>query len=206
MNSKNALKRTSIVVLGSLIMGVGIYLTIIGKLGSDPLTMLWMGVSDKLSISVGQANLLVTGLMLIVVFFMNRKEIFIGSLLNPIVISLTTDVLAKIPLDLDSMLLRVIVFLSGLGLMAFGIALYALAGFGRGAYEALVFSLNEKLHVSIRIIRTSFDIFFAIAGFLLGASLSIAPFLAILLMGSWIQFFIQKMIRPMARYLGDEVK
>lgn len=203
MALKNGLKRTSIVVLGSLIMGIGISLTIFGQLGSDPLTMLWIGLSDKLTITVGQANLLVSFIMLVAAFLIDRKELFIGSLLNPFVIAVTTDLLTKIPLSIDSLMLRLLVFIGGLVVMAFGIALYSLAGFGRGAYEALVFSLSQMFKLSLRLVRTSFDLLFALLGFLLGANLSFAPFLAIVLMGVTIQFFVQKLMRPLAKYLGD---
>lgn len=205
MIKKKSLKRMGIVILGSIIMGLGIHLTIIGQLGSDPLTMLWIGLSDKLSISIGQANILVSSVMLLIVFFIDRKELFIGSLLNPIVIALTTDLLANVPFQPESLPFRVGLFLIGLALMAFGIAVYSLASFGRGAYEALVFALSAILNVSIRLVRTSFDCLFMILGFLLGASLSFAPLLAILLMGVMIQFFIQQLIRPMSKYLGDEL-
>lgn len=203
MIKKQGFKRIGIVILGSIIMGIGIHLTILSQLGSDPLTMLWIGLSDKLSISIGQANMLVSSVMLLIVFFIDRKELFIGSLLNPIVIALTTDILTNVSFQLDSLLFRVLLLVIGFTLMAFGIAVYSLASFGRGAYEALVFSLSTILHGSIRLVRTSFDCLFMLLGFLLGASLSFAPLLAILLMGVMIQFFVQRLIRPMSKYLGD---
>lgn len=203
MNVKKAFKRSVMVILGSFIMGVGIYLTIVGNLGSDPLTMLWIGVATKLGLSVGQANLIVSAIMLFIVFFIDRKELFIGSLLNPLVIALTTDFLSRFSFQIDAPIVRLLIFISGLAVMAFGIALYSLAGFGRGAYEALVFSLSDIFKLSIRVVRTAFDVLFTIIGFLLGGSISFAPFLAIILMGVWIQFFVQKMLRPSAKFLGE---
>lgn len=203
MNVKKAFKRSVMVILGSFIMGVGIYLTIVGNLGSDPLTMLWIGVATKLGLSVGQANLIVSAIMLFIVFFIDRKELFIGSLLNPLVIALTTDFLSRFSFQIDAPIVRLLIFISGLAVMAFGIALYSLAGFGRGAYEALVFSLSDIFKLSIRVVRTAFDVLFTIIGFLLGGSISFAPFLAIVLMGVWIQFFVQKMLRPSAKFLGE---
>lgn len=183
-------------------MGMGIYLTIIGNMGSDPLTMFWLGLSNHLGITVGQANLLVSGVMLIVVFFMDRKEIFVGSLLNPLMISLTTDFLLNQKIILTSFWLQLIFFILGLLLLAFGIALYSLADFGRGAYEALVFSLNQLFKRSIRLFRTICDIGFAVAGILLGAQLSVGPLIAILLMGVSIQFFINYLSRPVYHFLS----
>ena len=203
MNIKKALKRSVMVLLGSFIMGIGIYLTIVGNIGSDPLTMLWIGIAEKLTITVGQANLLVSAVMLVIVFFIDRKELFVGSLLNPLVIALTTDFLTQFSFSIDSKVMQILIFISGLLVMALGIALYSLAGFGRGAYEALVFSLSNIFKLSIRVVRTSFDILFTLIGFLLGVGISFAPFLAIVFMGILIQFFIQKLLRPTAEFLGE---
>ena len=90
----------------------------------------------------------------------------------------------------------------GLVLLSFGVAFYALADFGRGAYEAVTFTLIHQLKLSVRTVRISCDLTFAVVGILLGAQLSIGPVLAILLMGTFIQFFIQGLIQPLQRYLA----
>ena len=50
-------KKIGLVVLGSLISGIGIAITIAVDLGSDPMTLFWIGIADTLHITVGQANL-----------------------------------------------------------------------------------------------------------------------------------------------------
>ena len=181
------------VVIGSMIMGIGISLTIWANVGSDPLTIFWIGIAQNLSISVGQANLLVSAVILCLVFFMDKKQIHIGSIVNPIVIALTTELMANFTLILDNFAMRSILCLIGLLILAFGIALYALADYGKGAYEALVFCLNKRSHLSIGIIRTTCDILFAIIGMLLGGPIAFGTILAILCMGSAISFFVNKM-------------
>ncbi|NLM66808.1 MAG: hypothetical protein GX180_06500, partial [Enterococcus sp.] len=69
------------------------------------------------------------------------------------------------------------------------------------AYEAVTFTLIHQLKLSVRTVRIGCDLTFAIAGILLGAQLSIGPVLAILLMGTLIQFFIQRLVQPIQRYL-----
>ena len=181
------------VVIGSMIMGIGISLTIWANVGSDPLTIFWIGIAQNLSISVGFANLLVSAVILCVVFLLDKKQIHIGSLLNPIVIALTTEVLAMFIISFDNYVARSILCLVGLIILAFGIALYALADYGKGAYEALVFCLNKKSGINIGIIRTTCDILFAIIGMLLGGPIAFGTILAILCMGSAISFFVNKM-------------
>ena len=137
------LKKLLIVILGSFIMGIGISLTIAVNLGSDPMTMFWIGVSKMLHISVGQANLLVCAILLVYVFFADRKHIHVGSILNPIVIALVTDNMTFLSFQDYSYSIRIIIMIIGLIILAFGIAFYALADYGKGAYEAVVFTLSE---------------------------------------------------------------
>ena len=45
------LKKLLFVTLGSLIVGLGISITIGVNLGSDPMTLFWIGIADQLHIS-----------------------------------------------------------------------------------------------------------------------------------------------------------
>ena len=190
---KEEIKRLIRVILGSAIMGLGISFTIWASVGSDPMTVFWMGTAKQLSISIGMANLLVCAIILLFVFFIDRKQIHVGSLLNPLVIALVTDILTNIQLSLDSYLLRCLLCIIGLIILAFGIALYALADYGKGAYEALVFCICDKFSIRVGVVRTTCDISFAILGFLLGGVASMGTILAIIFMGSGIQFFIKQL-------------
>lgn len=183
------------VLLGSAIMGLGISFTIWANVGSDPMTVFWMGTAKQLSISIGMANLLVCGIILIFVFFLDRKQIHVGSLLNPLVIAVVTDTMSRIQLSLDSYVLRSLLCIIGLIILAFGIALYALADYGKGAYEALVFCVCDKLSISVGVVRTTCDISFAILGLVLGGVASTGTILAIIFMGTGIQFFIKQLQR-----------
>lgn len=185
------LRKLLLVIVGSFIMGIGISMTIAVNLGSDPMTLFWIGVASHLHITVGQANLLVCAVLLVIVFFMDRKQIHLGSLLNPIVIALTTDAFVNLNFEGASYLLRIILMVLGLLILAFGIAFYALADYGKGAYEALVFTLCDRFHLAVGIVRTSADIFFAILGIVLGAPAAIGTLLAIVCMGSGIQLCLK---------------
>lgn len=185
------LKKLTKVVFGSLIMGIGISLTISVQLGSDPMTLFWIGISQSLHITIGQANVLVCIILLLFVFFANRKHLHLGSVINPIVIALATDTflfpqLAELPY-----MARILLMIIGLSILAFGIAYYALADYGKGAYEAMVFTLCDIFHLSVGMVRTGADVLLALLGILLKAPFSIGTLLAILCMGSSISLFIK---------------
>ncbi|HIW17742.1 MAG TPA: hypothetical protein H9886_01195 [Candidatus Faecalicoccus intestinipullorum] len=185
------LKKTGLVILGSLISGIGIAITIAVDLGSDPMTLFWIGIADTLHITVGQANLLVCAVILAVIFFVDRKQIHVGSILNPIVIALVTDSLAFLDFHGLPMMGRILMMIIGFAILAFGVAFYALADYGKGAYEALVFTLSKKLDKPVGPIRTTADILFALLGVLLGAHFALGTLLAILCMGLMIQICLK---------------
>lgn len=139
------LKKLFFVVLGSFIIGFGISLTIAVNLGSDPMTLFWIGIANQLHITVGQANLLVCAVLLFIVFFFDRHQIHVGSIINPIAIAIVTDWLAFMDLQSLSYGVRIILMILGFMILAFGAALFAIADYGRGAYEAVVFTVCEKV-------------------------------------------------------------
>ena len=111
------LKKLLFVVLGSAIMGIGIAVTIAADLGSDPMTLFWIGIADQLHISVGEANLLVCAILLTIVFFLDRHQIHVGSILNPIVIALVTDQLAFLDLHALPFAARVALMVAGFAIL-----------------------------------------------------------------------------------------
>lgn len=189
------IKRLLLVLIGSCIMGIGISLSVMSNLGCDPLTLFWIGITYILPVTIGQANIIVAFCMLVIVFFLDRKQLHIGSLLNPLIIALTTDFLNSFSVQIDSLYGRIPLLVIGFTLLALGIAIYSFADYGKGAYEALVFALITLWKKSIFIIRTSFDILFTILGIILGGSLSIGTILAIGMMGACIQTFMKILSR-----------
>ena len=199
------LKKLLFVTLGSLIMGLGISITIGVNLGSDPMTLFWIGIAAQLHITVGQANILVCVVLLAIVFFLDRHQIHVGSMINPAAIAIVTDNVSLSFLASLPFAARILMMIAGLAVLAFGIALYALADYGKGAYEAMVFTVCERGHLAVGVVRTSCDILLAIAGILLGAPAAIGTLLAILCMGSGIQIFIKMLTcTPIRRLLPAE--
>ena len=181
------------VIVGSLIMALGIRFIIAVNLGSDPMTMFWIGISNLFSISVGQANILTSTLFLLIVFFLDRKQLNVGSILNPLIVTFVLDHTGMIDFSYYNFVVRLALIVCAFIILSFGIALYSFADFGKGSYEALVFAMSEKTNFEVGKIRTMFDVFFAFAGFMLGAILNVGTLIAIVSIGSGIQFFIKRL-------------
>ena len=170
-------------------MGGGIAIAMKGGFGVDPMALFWEGIHIQTGISYGTANLLVSGVIILMLFFIDRSQLGIGTVVNSVLVSLSMDLISLMPLESELFLIRLFLLLIGLVLLAGGIVYYGSANFGRGAFDGLIFGIVNKTKYSIRMIRSSFDLILVILGMLLGAKLSLGPIVSVLTIGYMMQFF-----------------
>lgn len=180
-----------LVVLGSIIIGLGVAIAINSGFGADPISLLWQGMTNIIPVTVGQASIILSIIMLVIVLVLDKKQIHLGTIINPLVVGMATDLFLYLNIKSYSIIINLILLIIGLILIGFGIALYSYANLGRGAYEALVFAIVNKFNFKLIYVRTTFDFIFLILGVLLGAKLSIGPILAFISLGYIIQRFIK---------------
>ena len=182
--------RLFIVIVGSILVGLGIAIAMTSGFGADPITVLWDGMNNVLPITIGQASMFLAISMLVVVFILDKKQINVGTLVNPFVVGIATDYFVGFNIKSNNFIINIMLLLIGLFILGFGLALYASADFGRGSYEALVFAIVKKSKIKLVYIRYCFDFSFLILGVILGGNLSIGPVIAFLGLGYVIQAFM----------------
>lgn len=138
------MKKIIIIWIGSIIAAYGITLAMYAGFGGATLAVLWQGISKTFHISIGMASMIVAVVMIIFVFFYDRSQLHIGTVLYQIVYSLCVDLFANAHIYSRHMWINVLLMLLGIILFAIGTGLYAAASLGRGSYEALTFSLAGK--------------------------------------------------------------
>lgn len=95
MSKSEWLKKIIIIVVGSIIAAYGITLALYAGFGGATLAVLWQGISKTFHISIGMASLIVAIVMIVFVFFYDRSQIHIGTILYQIVYSLCVDLFAN---------------------------------------------------------------------------------------------------------------
>ena len=145
------MKKIIIIWIGSIIAAYGITLAMYAGFGGATLAVLWQGISKTFHISIGMASMIVAVVMIIFVFFYDRSQLHIGTVLYQIVYSLCVDLFANAHTYSRHMWINVLLMLLGIILFAIGTGLYAAASLGRGSYEALTFSLAEKNGWQVRV-------------------------------------------------------
>lgn len=185
-------KKIIIIVVGSIIAAYGITLALYAGFGGATLAVLWQGISKTFHISIGMASLIVAIVMIVFVFFYDRSQIHIGTILYQIVYSLCVDLFANVHAYSTHLWVNALIMLLGVVLFAIGTGFYAAASLGRGSYEALTFSLAEKNGWQIKVVRMILDILMVIAGVILGGKFGICTIVTIIISGPVIQFAASK--------------
>ena len=175
------IKKIMIIVLGSMLAAYGITLALYAGFGGATLAIVWQGMSKTFHISIGMASLIVALIMIVFVFFYDRSQLNIGTILYQLVYSFCVH-----------LWLNAVIMILGVMLFAVGTGFYASASMGRGSYEALTFSLAEKNHWQVKGVRMVLDVLMVIVGVVLGGKFGICAIATILFSGPVIQFTTAK--------------
>lgn len=185
-------KAVLIVVAGSMMMGISIDLFVQAGFGLDPLSLFQAGLGGVLHLSLGTTSQLLMISILILLFFLDRKRIGIGTILNSILVGTFINLFSPIICTGGgNTAAHILCLLAGLILMGAGIGLYVAAGLGEAGMDALMIYLSQRLKKNVNTTRRVMDIILAATGFLLGGKMGAATVISMLVNGSIIQFTIE---------------
>ena len=85
--SQGLLKKLVIIVVGSTVAAYGITLALYAGFGGATLAVLWQGISETVSISIGAASFVVALGMILFAFIYDKRQIHMGTVLYQIVYS-----------------------------------------------------------------------------------------------------------------------
>ena len=180
------------VIVGSMMMGASIDLFVQADFGLDPLSLFQAGLGRVLHLSLGTTSQVLMISIIILLFFIDRKRIGIGSILNSVLggafIKWFSPVICT---GGGTAAGRLLCLLAGLILMGVGIGTYVAAGLGEAGMDAMMMYLSGKLKKNVNVTRITIDILLSITGFLLGGKLGGATVVSMLVNGYMIQFTIE---------------
>ena len=184
------IKKIMIIVLGSMLAAYGITLALYAGFGGATLAIVWQGMSKTFHISIGMASLIVALIMIVFVFFYDRSQLNIGTILYQLVYSFCVDLFADAHVYSSHLWLNAVIMILGVMLFAVGTGFYASASMGRGSYEALTFSLAEKNHWQVKKVRMILDAAMVVIGVILGGKFGVCTVVTVIVSGPIIQFTV----------------
>ncbi len=179
--------KMAVIISGSMIAAYGMTLGIHAGYGGATLAILWVGVSKVTGMSIGMASFVIAVCMIVFVFFYDRRQIYIGTIIYQVVYSSCLDLFGTVHRYSGVWWIDFLIMCVGITVFAVGTGLYASADFGRGSYEALTFSLASKNRWPVKNVRMTLDILLAVSGVALGGRFGACTIVTILISGPIIQ-------------------
>lgn len=185
-------RRISICLVGLALYALGNYFGVIaGAAGTNGWNTLALGLSNTTGMTFGTC-VFVIGVVLLIIDFLGKGKLGIGTFMNVFFISWMSDVFLKILTfipDPPNMLVGVIYTLIGQMLIAFATVIYMRPGLGAGPRDTLMVITGRLVPgVPIGVVKFVLEIAALLAGVIMGAAFGIGTVLVIALQASFFQF------------------
>ena len=174
---------------GLFLYALGIVMIINANLGLAPWEVFHQGLTNVVNITMGQANIIV-GFILIIVNSIFKEKLGWGTILNMIFIGVFMDILMLNNLvpSFENFFFRLIMMLLGMFVIGVASYLYIGSGLGAGPRDGLMVALTKKTNKSVRFIRNSIETLVLVIGYLLGGSVGLGTLVNALTIGYFVQF------------------
>ncbi len=176
-----------VIQIGFFFFGLSIDIVVQAGIGTAPWVVLEKGLTNHISLSLGQANLLVA--FLIILFDVILKEpLGWGSVSNMLFVGLWVDLLRPfVPAVPPIMWIQVLYLLLGALVMGFATAVYVGVNAGAGPRDSLMLAISRMARVSLRGARTILETSVVVIGWLLGGPVWLGTVIFALAIGPSVQ-------------------
>lgn len=193
-------KRIGMSFFGVIVTGFCVGALQKADLGADPFTCFVTGIGNIFHSTYSTFYLLVTGVLLVGVFFIEKHYIGIATLINLFLTGAAADLMRGL---LDSLFpepqvaVRVGIMLAGILGTCFSASIYFTADLGVSAYDAVsLIAANKYKLMAFRLCRIATDSICVLTGLLFHATIGVGTIITALFMGPVIQWFNTHVSEP----------
>lgn len=200
------IKKIFICCIGVATFAIGSAVSSVANFGVDPWTSLNSGVSNLTDISIGTSSIILQSIIAVIVFFLARKYINIGTLINIIGFGVVFDAVSALLrhsalFQMASSVERLLLMLAGILLFSLGLAICAGCDLGLAPYDAVSWLLNQYLKFPYSTARIATDGFCVIVAWLTGGSIGIGTLITVSCVGPMVQFW-SKMLQKYSHQIA----
>lgn len=191
-------RRVVMLLLSVFMMGVGVGILDQLGFGTDPCSVLNLGMSKLLGWSFGNYQLAFNLLLLAIILLMKEaRRIGLGTIANMVAVGyvadLTTWILDMVhPLYNEILLVKILVFVPTMLMFMVAVAFYMVVDLGVSPYDAMPQIISGRVKkLSFTVIRIIWDVSATVIGFLVGGTVGVVT----IIMG----FFLGPVISAIAK-------
>lgn len=179
-------------ILGLFLCALGVVIILKSNLGLSPWDVLNQGLNKTLGITLGQANILVGAIVIILSLFL-KQPIGIGTIINVIAVGIFIDIIMALNIipDGDVILKQVIIFIIGIIVFSYGCYYYMATGLGCGPRDGLMVVLTKRTNHQLWKIKTVIELVALALGYFLGGTVGVGTVASSILVGPLMQFFFK---------------
>lgn len=188
-------KRIIIAIIGIFFVGLGVAFNAGTLFGNDAIAIMYDGVRNILKLAPEQLGIvsnIVNVAMIVVLFFIGRKYINIGTLIYivpfGVFVTIGTNLYNGL-INQASFIQRILGAVIGCSATYFGVALFIVVNIGLDPFTGVVMSLSERIGWTFRKTKIYFDVVMVSSGVLLGGKLGAITLITVVTAGPVIQFF-----------------
>jgi uncharacterized membrane protein YczE len=182
-------RRLPQLVIGLVLYGVSLAMMVRGAVGLAPWDVLHSGVTRYLPITLGQAVILLSFVVMLA-WIPLREVPGLGTILNALMVGSAADLTLWLLDQPESMPARLALTVGGVALCGLASALYIGAQFGRGPRDGLMTGLSRRTGLSLRLVRTGLEVSVVILGLFLGGVAGFGTVLYALAIGPLTQLML----------------
>jgi uncharacterized membrane protein YczE len=182
-------RRLPQLVIGLVLYGVSLAMMVRGAVGLAPWDVLHSGVTRYLPITLGQAVILLSFVVMLA-WIPLREVPGLGTILNALMVGSSADLTLWLLDEPESIPARIALTVGGVVLCGLASALYIGAQFGRGPRDGLMTGLSRRTGLSMRLVRTALEVSVVVLGLLLGGVAGLGTVLYALAIGPLTQLML----------------
>ena len=174
---------------GLVLYGVSLAMMVRSTLGLAPWDVLHSGLIRHLPITLGQAVVLMSFVVLLA-WFPLRETPGLGTIANALVVGMAADATLWLLDRPEHLALRIALLGGGVVLNGLATAMYIGAQFGRGPRDGLMTGLARRTGHSLRLVRTVLEVSVVLIGLTLGGVLGVGTVVYALAIGPLTQLML----------------
>lgn len=209
LNLKLYLFKILCFLIGCFIIQLGVAFFIKSNTGVDSFTIFMQGLSNLLNITVGQANILVMGIVFIGMLIFTREYIRLGTFLAVITagpfLDLINQLLEGYGIETLPLIVRLVMVAMSCVIIAIGFSILKSAELSVAPTDQLPLIIVDKTNWQYKWVRITMDVIFIVVGFSLGGVLGLGTIIATLLIGPCIQYFLPIIEKRVERLTANQM-
>lgn len=189
----NKYKKYIVFFFGILIFSFGISFGNRSLFGGNSMSILVVGISNKVNLSIGTCNLIVGAFELLIGYLLDKKNVSWFSVIALVTGSYLIDFANLFVLPTENMIVRFVYMFVGIFCYCIGLALQQTASIGFGNFDVFIFGLKKAFNIKkYHTIKWIVDAAFIISGYLLKAPVGVGTVLLLAFAGVLIEEFREK--------------